>query len=63
VGGRQTIAAETVVPYPCPYPGSTQVLMDILGVAITCVTCHFVLVQLALGVGAAATSAGAVLGT
>ncbi|GIL84824.1 hypothetical protein Vretimale_14370 [Volvox reticuliferus] len=32
---------------------SIQVLMDILGVAITCVTCHFVLVQLALGVGAA----------
>ncbi|GLI66655.1 hypothetical protein VaNZ11_010583 [Volvox africanus] len=32
---------------------SIQVLMDILGVAITCVTCYFVLVQLALGVGAA----------
>ncbi|GLC37697.1 hypothetical protein PLESTB_000803400 [Pleodorina starrii] len=38
---------------------SIQVLMDILGVVITCVTCNFVLVQLALGVGAAATAGAA----
>jgi hypothetical protein len=33
---------------------SIQVLMDILGVAITCFVCNLVLVQLAAGLGVAA---------
>ncbi|KAG2452799.1 hypothetical protein HYH02_003028 [Chlamydomonas schloesseri] len=38
---------------------SIQVLMDILGVAITCVTCNFVLVQLASGIATSSAAAAA----
>lgn len=48
-------SAPTLRPRPCCCP---QVLMDILGVAITCVTCNLVLVQLAQGVAGAAAGTG-----